>query len=299
MGSSLPFSATAMPTAGLAAVSVDREVVLIRLSDMTKLCTVFTTASPPEKDVNLVSAFSQDGSLLAVGAEDGKVRVFSLTISKPGDDVEVSLGEMRESQENTEGIKNLSFHSAGRHLMAACEDGTWRVWLLNADSLEEQECIVATSAVSNVKGEVKYTCRSCRFTHDGTRLFTIHYVRRGPKGVDKSSYLTRWEVSMGGDAEKPKLKFSLGKAVAISKFPVLCLALCRNGKVGAAGTAEGQVVIFRTDDMAFSTQQRHNFSVTEVSFSETAVTWEPQVLSASGDKTVWVVPLQVPTASVL
>ena len=81
--------------------------------------------------------------------------------------------------------------------------------------------------------DVLYTCRCGRFSPDGSFLFTIHYLRRGPKHADKRPWLTKWAVEEGPD-KRLVLTALLTKPIG-KRNPLMCLDLSDDGLLGVAG----------------------------------------------------------------
>lgn len=78
-----------------------------------------------------------------------------------------------------------------------------------------------------------YTCRCGKFSPDGNHLFTIHYLRRGPKHADKRAWLTKWSVEEGPD-KRLVVSPLLTKPVNVPA-PLMCMDISDDGLLGVAG----------------------------------------------------------------
>ncbi|MFO0844496.1 MAG: WD40 repeat domain-containing protein [Gemmataceae bacterium] len=74
------------------------------------------------------AALSQDGIIIACGAEDGAIRLFDAARG-------AWLDELRG---HTKAVRSLAFHSDGKTLLSASEDGTARLWDLTQASERER-----------------------------------------------------------------------------------------------------------------------------------------------------------------
>lgn len=132
-------------------------------------------------------------------------------------------------------FRDLAFHPSGHLVLGSCEDGTWRAFWVGQRRQQQQPpppqtqqmeltpsfTLFATSNGAMVGGDaagataaavakdqqggmLHYTSRCGQFSEDGKHLFTVHYVRRGPKSADKRPVLTKWAVDLtseGGGEE--------------------------------------------------------------------------------------------------
>lgn len=280
----------------------------------------------PNKDPSLVAAFSEDGQHLAVGAHDGHVRVFKLNLKNPGDEVEVDIAKDKKNWEesiptaiskvpSTRPFRALHFHPNGFHLLGSGEDGCWRVWALASFGMEEETVLPAAGfggAQTHTQpgNEVLYTCRCGQFSADGRALYTVHFVKRGPKYVDRRPWLTQWEVEEGEDK---RLRLTPTQTRPLGVHPVMCVGLSEDGCVGVCGDSEGNTMTVSTEGLkGFNNTQTqpnmHNFGVTALSIAPSSSTTPHThahtptsssylVASTSGDKTLRLQYIQRPSSS--
>jgi len=234
-------------------------------------------------------------------------------------------------------FRDLAFHPSGRLVLGSCEDGTWRaVWVGQGQQQQQQQqqppqeqqqqqmelipafTLFATSNGGMVGGlettavvvgkdqqpgqGLFYTSRCGKFSEDGRYLYTVHYVRRGPKNADKRPVLTKWAIDLSsssseGGREGGQVQVRVLKTVRLGGVdPVMCIDL--RGAVGVAGDCSGRTIIFQTRNLSWKSREKmHNFGVTSLSFypplppsfgpSLSKVEEEDvRIASTSGDKTL-------------
>ena len=232
-------------------------------------------------------------------------------------------------------FRDLAFHPSGRLVLGSCEDGTWRAfWVGGGQQQQQQEqqqqeqqqqqqqqqqmeltpafTLFATinggmlgglettaAAVGKDQGlgqgGLYYTSRCGKFSEDGKFLFTVHYVRRGPKNADKRPVLTKWSIDLPSEGGQVTAKVL--KTVRLGGVdPIMCIDL--RGGVGVAGDCSGRTIIFQTSNLWWKSREKmHNFGVTSLSFypplprsfgpSLSKVEEEDvRIASTSGDKTL-------------
>jgi len=145
-----------------------------------------------------------------------------------------------------------------------------------------------------------YTSRCGQFSEDGKHLFTVHFVRRGPKNADKRPVLTKWAVNLtsGGEreGEQAQVHVRVVKTVRLGGVsPIMCINL--RGAVGVAGDCSGRTIIFQTSNLSWKSRDKmHNFGVTSLSLypplppsfgpSPSVEEEDVRIASTSGDKTL-------------
>ena len=136
---------------------------------------------------------------------------------------------------------------------------------------------------------VQHSCRCGRFSPEGDALWTVHHVRRGPKGADRRPWLVRWRVSEGADkrlrlavASRRPLVAGGGGGGAEGAAIVTTLGLSDDGVLGVAGDCKGLLLAFATGgddaDAAAKAKRRapqalqpmaHSFAVTSLAVAPT------------------------------
>ncbi|TFJ80947.1 hypothetical protein NSK_007590 [Nannochloropsis salina CCMP1776] len=271
--------------------------------------------------------------LMAVGAHDGHIRLLKIAPSETQHTEDVksheSEGPPTVSQlgitptATEKPYRDIAFHPSGCFVLGACEDGSWRAfWVSRGERQDHQgACPPAFTLVATSKGGMEgstesaagivakdqkqgifYTCRCGKFSEDGRSLFTVHYVRRGPKNTDKRPVLTKWGVELrreeeqGGKGEA-SVSVRLVRSVCLAGVdPIMCIDL--RGPVGVAGDCSGRTIIFQTRNLSWRAREKmHNFGVTSLSFypawslagpphASTVREEDVRIASTSGDKTL-------------
>ena len=133
----------------LAVCSENGPAVAYRVPDTTAIRTFInpdTTAGAAS-----AAAFSHDATRLAVGYDDGSIRVYRLDVPDTG---RVFTGHRYK-------VTRLDFAPDGKRLLSAARDGTVRVWDL-----------VGMSSVVTIRPK-GLVVQSARFTEDGRRVITL------------------------------------------------------------------------------------------------------------------------------
>lgn len=301
------YGAVSCRTSGLLAASVGHEeggsyheVVLYRADDLHELGSVFKL----DGQVTLRCAFSQSGGQLAVGGEDGVLRLLELPLESPGTGVRLA-GRPRllltskpvdVAPNQPKEIKHLVFHPNNIHIIGSMTDGSWRVWQIRPDELVEESVFPATpGGPASAAGGVFLSCRCAHLSDGGTKMYTVHNVRRAPKSYGRAAVLTQWSLSddvaipQGAESRaSPKLQLRPEKVVTISQDPVTALALSDDGKYGAVGNGEGQILVFRTSNLAVVARLKdaHGLPVTDLAFRPSSNGSDMLLVSVGADKTL-------------
>ena len=133
----------------LAVCSQDGPATLYRVLDTTAIRTLVNPDTNAR--VSTATAFSHDATRVAVGFEDGSIRLYRLDVPDTG---RVFTGHRYK-------VTRLDFAPDGTRLLSAARDGTVRIW----------DLVGASSVVTiRPKGLV---IQSARFTQDGKRVITL------------------------------------------------------------------------------------------------------------------------------
>ncbi|XP_020100388.1 SEC12-like protein 2 isoform X1 [Ananas comosus] len=212
----------------------------------------------PLEDVGLQLAlsFNEEGSLLATGGEDGRLRVFKWPSME---------SILEESVDNTT-LKDLDFSSNGKFLACLRSSGPCRVWDLTS-----------VAVVANLPREDGEIFGFCRFSH-GADDNQILYVTamHGDKGRIVSWNISSWNrIGSKSIARDP-----------ISAFNVSSDAICTI----YSGTVEGSIIILRSADTQVHTavKKAHLGIVTALVFSQDT----RALLSSSFDSTARVTVIE-------
>mmetsp|Transcript_12892 Transcript_12892/g.36780 ORF Transcript_12892/g.36780 Transcript_12892/m.36780 type:complete len:543 (-) Transcript_12892:107-1735(-) len=169
---------------------------------------------------NAVS-WSPTGNAIAVGCENGRVRVYMLLpatssgtggSSGSGPSLELKLASDCEGHEKA--VCSVSYHPRGGAVLSSAKDGTARIWDVRGDSeagteLAQLKCSIegmdGKSAAPKNRRPPQILVRGCAFGDlEGKVVFTVASGRRG------SAYLSKWKI-MPGDRPQPRPAPTPGK----------------------------------------------------------------------------------------
>ncbi|XP_028758131.1 SEC12-like protein 2 [Neltuma alba] len=182
----------------------------------------------------LALAFDNDGTMLAVGGEDGNLRVFKWP------SMEIILNETKAYST----VKDLHFSSDGKLLVSLGSGGPCRVWDVSSS-------MVLTS-ISSKNGEV---FSSCRFSQINDRTQVLYIAAM----TDKGGSILTWDAKTGARIGSKHIIRD-----AISAFNV-----STDGKLVACGTPSGDIVIVNSTNMRILSmiKRAHLGIVTALAFS--------------------------------
>lgn len=262
-GIQLPYSAAVSKDHSLVAVSVNKDVRLYRTSDLKEAAKapVLRLDSPADKESYCASSFSSDGKRLAISSDKGTVGLYK--VETKGDETstkELYSYSIQPVANRVPEVKAIQWHPDGGHIVAACDDGAWRVWSTKNDKL-----ILDSALPVYTPENVSYICRHCRFSPNGKNLYTIHFAKKAPRGFDRSSYITKWNVEIDGSG---RLVLTAAKVAKASPDSVISMAVSGDGSQVALGTGEGEVVVMDGASLSIrSKKQLHTMGITELAFS--------------------------------
>ncbi|KAK4758732.1 hypothetical protein SAY87_020033 [Trapa incisa] len=182
----------------------------------------------------LALVFNKDGSALAAGGEDGKLRVFKWP----------SMDSIFEESEAHSSIKDLDFSHDGKFLVSLGNSGPCRVW-----------DVTSSTVVASLSKENDERFGFCRFSQlsDGTLVLYVTAM------TGRGGSILSWNTSTSKRiASKHVVRDS------INAFNV-----SSDGRLLAVGTGEGDILILDSNTMRARTsvKKAHLGFVTALSFS--------------------------------
>ncbi|KAG0530600.1 hypothetical protein BDA96_05G200600 [Sorghum bicolor] len=214
------------------------------------------------KDVGLQLAvsFSGEGSILAIGGEDGHLRVFKWP----------AMGSVLTETDTKTSIKDLTISSDEKFLAVNRSSGPCRVW-----DLQSSEVV---ASLSREAGEIFGFCRFCNKTDNSHVLFIT--VMQGDYGKIVSWNTTSW-TRIGSKK--------------ITREAISAFAVSPNGALLGIGTIEGSIIILSSKDMRtlVTVKKAHLGIVTTLAFSQDSRT----LLSTSFDSSARVTSVGSPKSN--
>ncbi|KDP38060.1 hypothetical protein JCGZ_04703 [Jatropha curcas] len=184
--------------------------------------------------MQLALAFNSDSSALAVGGEDGILRVFKWP------NMEIIL----EETEAHPSLKDLCFSPDGNFLVSLGGRRPGRVWDLTS-----------STAVASLSREDDEVFASCRFSEssDQSRVLYIAAI------TDKGGSILKWDTN----------SWKRISSKHITRDPVSSLDVSPDGKFLASGTIQGDVMLINSISMRVQTviKEAHIGVVTALAFS--------------------------------
>ncbi|KAI5353268.1 PREDICTED: SEC12 [Prunus dulcis] len=179
----------------------------------------------------LALAFNKEGSVLAAGGEDGKLRVFKW----PG--MEIILNEAPAHTT----VKQLDFSPDGKFLVSLGSSGPGRVWDITSSTV--------AASLPPEKDEVFCACRFSLIS-DGNYILYI---------ADKSGSIVTWNTTT----------WKRIGSKTIARDIICAFDVSADGKLLACGTTQGDLVIVNSTRMQIQkvVKKAHLGFVTALSFS--------------------------------
>ncbi|PWA96434.1 quinoprotein alcohol dehydrogenase-like superfamily [Artemisia annua] len=183
----------------------------------------------------LAVTFSHDGSLLALGGEDGKLRAFKWP----------SMESLVDVPDAHASVKSLDFSPDGKFLVSVGSGGPGRVWDISASTL--------TASLAKENDEVFGFCRFSQNSANDPVLY-ITAMR------DRGGSIVKWNT-------KTWKRIS---SKHIVRDPISAFSVSDDGKFLAIGTIQGDVYILNAGSMKVQTivKKAHLGLVTALAFSQ-------------------------------
>jgi prolactin regulatory element-binding protein len=183
----------------------------------------------------LVLRFNNDGSLLAIGGEDGKLRVFKWP----------SMDNILDEAKAYQRVKDLDFSPDGKFLVSVGRGGPGRVW-----------DITSSTPVASLPNENDEDFGFCRFSQTSGDNQVLYITVMKDNGASIAKYNTvSWK------------RVSLKKII---KNPFSAFTVSPDGNLIAVGTIEGDILVLNSMSMRTRTaiKKSHLGLVTSMAFSE-------------------------------
>ncbi|KAJ9135779.1 hypothetical protein P3X46_032921 [Hevea brasiliensis] len=182
----------------------------------------------------LALAFNNDGSVFAVGGEDGYLRVFKW----PSMEIILNEAEAHAS------LKDLSFSPDGKFLVSLGSRGPGRVW-----------DVTSSTVVASLSKDNDEVFAMCRFSQSSDKTQVLYIAAITGKGGS----IQTWDSS----------SWKRIGSKHISRDSVSSFSVSPDGKFLAMGTVEGDVLIINPINMRVQTVVRkaHLGMVTALAFS--------------------------------
>nr|ACG34934.1 sec12-like protein 2 [Zea mays] len=214
------------------------------------------------KDVGLQLAvsFSGEGSILAIGGEDGHLRVFNWP----------TMGSVLTEIDTKTSIKDLTISSDEKFLAVNRSSGPCRVW-----DLQSSEVV---ASLPREAGEIFGFCRFSNKADNSHVLFIT--VMEGDYGKIVSWNTTSWTRT---------------GSKKITREAISAFAVSPNGALLAIGTIEGSIIVVGSKDMRtlVTVKKAHLGIVTTLTFSQDSRT----LLSTSFDSSARVTSVGSPKSN--
>ncbi|KAE9450652.1 hypothetical protein C3L33_17448, partial [Rhododendron williamsianum] len=182
----------------------------------------------------LALKFNYDGSVLALGGEDGKLRVFHW----PSMEIILDVSNAHAS------VKDLDFSPDGKFLVSVGSGGPGRVW-----------DVTSSKPVASLPKEQDEVFGFCRFSHSEKNPVLYITSMRGQGGS-----IVKWDTS----------SWKRVSTNHVVRDPVCAFNVSADGKLLAVGTIQGDVLIINSANMHVQNVVRkaHLGLVTALMFSE-------------------------------
>ncbi|XP_058730674.1 SEC12-like protein 2 [Vicia villosa] len=184
--------------------------------------------------LQLALAFSNDGTTLAAGGEDGSLRVFKWP----------SMENILNESNAHSTVKDLHFSSDGKLIVSLGGGGPCKVWDISS------EIVLAT-----LTNENRENFSSCRFSQINDTTQVLYIAAK----TDKGGSILTWNTKTW---ERISSKY-------ISRDVISAFNVSPDGKFLACGTPEGEIIIVNSTNMHIQTKikKAHLGIITALAFS--------------------------------
>ncbi|CAL5213098.1 unnamed protein product [Lathyrus oleraceus] len=184
--------------------------------------------------LQLALAFSNDGTTLATGGEDGSLRVFKWP----------SMENILNESNAHSTVKDLHFSSDGKLIVSLGGGGPCKVWDISS------EIVLAT-----LTNENRENFSSCRFSQINDTTQVLYIAAK----TDKGGSILTWNTQTW---ERISSKY-------ISRDAISAFNVSADGKFLACGTPEGEIIIVNSTNMHIQTKikKAHLGIITALAFS--------------------------------
>ncbi|XP_050372377.1 SEC12-like protein 2 [Argentina anserina] len=179
----------------------------------------------------LALTFNKDGSVLATGGEDGKVRVFKWP----------SMETMFTEDQAHKTVKQLDFSHDGKFLVSLGQSGPGRVWDVSSAA------VVATLPIE--KNEIFCACKFS-LSNNGNQVLHL---------ADKDGIIATWNTTTWKRVQSKR----------ITRDGIMSFDVSADGKLLACGTTSGDLLILKSAGLQIHkvVPKAHTGFVTALSFS--------------------------------
>ena len=166
---------------------------------------------------------------LAVGCEDGSVKVYKVTDDKMESDPVYNCDGHQKA------VCALAFSPREQILVSSAKDGTARVWK-QGQSLGVLKCSVADPRAPPPTRAVQVLVRGCAFGDlNGKLIYTIASGRRG------KAYLSKWGFNAASK------KYECMERTECSPCPISAMSLSGDAGLLALGAVDGTIILWGVD----------------------------------------------------
>jgi len=214
--------------------------------------------------------FNSYGTMLAMGGEDGVMRIFSWPEMKQiGTTIQAHKKSITDLAWSPDGLMVVSVSQEQAQQFEGAGVWTVRPNMTPSTTIQQDSCVWDMKTCKGLSG----SHRGAAFAESGM-LFT-GFNSSSKKGPD--AFLMRWIIDEGETVSK-------GRVVAHHEGKITALAASPNGAAVATATSEGEVCVFQAKTLSklVRINNVHAVFVTSLAFSPDS----SRILSTSGDTSV-------------